>query len=263
MKLVSNWKAIAKKSHSMWAFYLSLVFLLLPEALYYFLALDTNPHLWFWLGVAFLVYGICGRLKDQGIDRTTLRSPLYVVLLAAIIAGGGVFLTGERPHEPADVPRLSQAGPEQLFLQEAIPLVSKWEGLRTEAYLDTIASPPVWTVCYGETVGVKAGDSYTADECAAMLGRRILVYRTGLHRYMTPETLAQRLPPTRDAAYTSLAYNVGVAGAGKSTATKRLNAGDIRGGCEALTWWNKAGGRVIRGLVNRRAEEQAKCLVGA
>jgi GH24 family phage-related lysozyme (muramidase) len=56
--------------------------------------------------------------------------------------------------------------------------------------------------------------------------------------------------------------NVGIAGAGKSTATRRLNAGDIAGGCQALTWWNKAGGRVVRGLVNRRAEEFALCMDG-
>lgn len=32
--------------------------------------------------------------------------------------------------------------------------VGPWEGERTEAYLDRIASPPVWTVCYGEPCGL-------------------------------------------------------------------------------------------------------------
>ncbi|ARC87161.1 hypothetical protein B5V46_00185 [Rhodovulum sp. MB263] len=49
--------------------------------------------------------------------------------------------------------------------------------------------------------------------------------------------------------------NVGVAGAGRSTATRRLSEGDVPGACEALTWWNKAGGRVVAGLRNRRTEE--------
>ncbi|MBN8190431.1 glycoside hydrolase family protein [Salipiger thiooxidans] len=95
-----------------------------------------------------------------------------------------------------------------------------------------------------------------------MLGRRLLEFRSGLHGYLTADTKSRRLPYTRDAAYGSFAYNVGVAGAGKSTAVKRLNAGDIAGGCEALTWWNKAGGRVLRGLVARRAEERDMCLLG-
>ncbi|RWN01047.1 MAG: hypothetical protein EOR86_04125 [Mesorhizobium sp.] len=50
-------------------------------------------------------------------------------------------------------------------------------------------------------------------------------HRTGLHRYFTPATINVRLPARRDAAYTSLAFNVGPAGAAKSTATRRLNAG--------------------------------------
>ena len=47
-----------------------------------------------------------------------------------------------------------------------------------------------------------------------------------------------------------------------SWSTRRLNAGDIAGGCTSLTWWNKAGARVIRGLVNRRADEYQMCMEG-
>jgi len=144
----------------------------------------------------------------------------------------------------------------------AVPLVARWEGKRNTAYLDPIASPPVWTVCYGETRGVRQGDTYTDDQCAAMLARGLVTYRNGLHGYLAPETKATRLTPERDAAYVSLSYNVGISGAGKSTATRRLNAGDIAGGCEALGWWNRAGGRVVRGLVNRRADEVRLCLKG-
>jgi lysozyme len=76
----------------------------------------------------------------------------------------------------------------------------------------------------------------------------------------SPVTIAARLPATRDAAYTSTAFNCGVGGIGKSTATRRLNAGDIAGGCQALTWFDKAGGRVLRGLFERRKREKALCL---
>jgi GH24 family phage-related lysozyme (muramidase) len=60
----------------------------------------------------------------------------------------------------------------------------------------------------------------------------------------------------------SLAYNVGVAATSKSTAVRRLNAGNIRDGCEAIGWYNRAGGRVVRGLVNRRADDTKLCLAG-
>jgi hypothetical protein len=53
-------------------------------------------------------------------------------------------------------------------------------------------------------------------------------HRAGLHRFFSPVTIAARLPATRDAAYTSTAFNCGIGAIGKSTATKRLNAVDGR-----------------------------------
>ena len=162
--------------------------------------------------------------------------------------------------EPVAAPRSSTT--EAATMMVAVPLVAKWEGLRTTAYLDTIASPPVWTVCYGETEGVQPREVRTVEECEAGLRRGLVRYRNGLHAYFQPVTIAERLTPQRDAAFVSLSYNAGIAGIGGSTATRRLNAGDIAGACEAIGWWNKAGGRVIRGLVNRRAEEKALCREG-
>ncbi|MFC3208586.1 glycoside hydrolase family protein [Aquamicrobium soli] len=63
-----------------------------------------------------------------------------------------------------------------------------------------------------------------------------------MHRRSQSATINTRLPPTRDAAYTSTAFNCGSGAIGKSTATRRLNASDIAGDCEALTWWNSGGG---------------------
>ena len=260
MKLVKNWKAIAARSHSMWSIYLGIIVLLVPDILYLLFSLDTSPRLWFVLGLGLLIYGAVGRVKDQGIDRDRLHSPAWIVLLVVLIGAGGAVWTGQRPAAPAPPPPVAAApqdGAETLAY--AVPLVSKWEGLRTVAYRDPVG---IWTICYGETQGVTAGMVKTEMECAAMLSRRLLEFRAGLHRHLTSETLAGRLPPPRDAAYTSFAYNVGVPGAGGSTAVRRLNAGDIAGGCEALTWWNKAGGRVLRGLVARRTEERDLCRRG-
>jgi len=151
---------------------------------------------------------------------------------------------------------------EAATMRVLVPLVAKWEGKKNTAYLDTIASPAVWTVCYGETRGVNRGDTYTDAQCAEMLERGLVTFRDGLHQYFTRETKGLRLTPERDAAYVSLAYNAGIHGIGKSTATRRLNAGDIAGGCEAIGWWTRAGNRVVRGLVNRRADEVQLCLRG-
>ncbi|MEP2781965.1 MAG: lysozyme [Pseudoruegeria sp.] len=148
------------------------------------------------------------------------------------------------------------------FDSVAFDLISKWEGKENHAYFDRIASPPLWTICYGHTKTAQEGQHKTDAECRDLLIEEIAIYRAGLHKHFTADTKAKRLPTTRDAAYTSLAYNVGVRGAGRSTATRRLNAGDIAGGCKALTWWNRAGGRVVRGLVRRRSDEYEFCVEG-
>lgn len=117
-------------------------------------------------------------------------------------------------------------------------------------------------VCFGETLGVKAGDEYSQAECEAMFSRELVDYSNRLHPVFSEETKAKRLHVKRDVAFVSLAYNVGVAGTRKSTAVRRLNEGDVAGACEAITWWNKAGGRVVRGLVRRRSHEYTLCLDG-
>jgi lysozyme len=167
------------------------------------------------------------------------------------------------PATPPGRPPAPVASSEARTLIIAEHLVGQWEGLELDAYLDTIARPPIWTVCYGETEGVRPNEVRTEAQCRAGLRRGLARYRTDLHKYYTPETKATRLPPSRDAAFVSTAWNVGPHGLGKSTAVRRLNAGDILGACEAIGWWNKAGGRVIRGLVNRRSAEQALCRQGA
>ncbi|PTW51921.1 phage lysozyme [Rhodovulum kholense] len=83
-------------------------------------------------------------------------------------------------------------------------------------------------------------------ECEALLRPEVRDYRARLLTFFSAETRARRLSPLWDAVFTSLAINVGVAGAGRSTATRRLNAGDVPGACEGLTWWNKAGEEVVK-----------------
>ncbi|KGD42035.1 phage lysozyme family protein [Burkholderia pseudomallei] len=68
------------------------------------------------------------------------------------------------------------------------------------------------------------------------------------------------------AAAVSFAYNVGANAYCASTTARRFNAGDLRGACRAINeadsgrpQWVTARGRVLPGLVKRRAEERAIC----
>jgi GH24 family phage-related lysozyme (muramidase) len=55
----------------------------------------------------------------------------------------------------------------------------------------------------------------------------------------------------------SLTYNIGAAGFARSTVLRRHKMGDYDGAAKAFLWWNKAGGRVLRGLTRRREAEAA------
>lgn len=135
----------------------------------------------------------------------------------------------------------------------AVPQIAKWEGKRNDPYLDIVKVP---TVCYGETrVPMRR---YSDAECLAMLDKGVREFAEPVARCIP--AIAKR--PYQLAATTSLAYNVGVGGVCGSTAARRFAQGDFKGGCAALKFWNKAGGRVVQGLVNRRADEYRLCMVG-
>lgn len=157
-----------------------------------------------------------------------------------------------------DTPRkaAATAGTAAVVAATAV-FVGPWEGERLEAYLDRIASPPVWTVCYGETKGVQPGDRYTAQQCLDMLAQSLAGYHAQLARCIP--TLPQQ-PQGVQVALTSWTYNVGAGAACGSTLARRANAGDWVGACNQLPRWNKAGGVVVRGLTNRRLAEQKLCL---
>lgn len=190
-------------------------------------------------GLLCAVFAICAPLADP---------PPAPVSPAAIVPGQIVA-------PPALDRQVVAVATPEIAVSEGLPC----DGDRCAAYLDRIADPPVWTICHGETRGVAAGDVRSRDECMASLAPRVAEYWRGVRGCLTDTTLHRRMSAHRGAAYTSLGYNIGIGALCGSTALRRLNAGDIRGGCLALTWYNRAGGRVILGLVNRRAREQADC----
>lgn len=139
----------------------------------------------------------------------------------------------------------------------ATPFVAGWEGKRNHAYLDTIASPPVWTVCYGETDPKFAykGAKYTDKQCMDMLNDSVAGYYKRLASCMSSS-----VPISVQASLLELSYNAGTSAACNSTAMRRANAGDYNGACDAVLMWVKAGGVTIRGLVNRRNASREMCL---
>jgi len=145
------------------------------------------------------------------------------------------------------------------WLAICITVTAASEGLRTVAYRDPVGIP---TICFGETKNVRMGMEYTRKECEDMLGRRLLEFDDGVSRCTTVY-----LPDQRRAAIVSFAYNVGVPTYCASSVARKLNAGDVKGGCQALMLYNKArkAGILITlpGLTRRRTEEREMCLAEA
>lgn len=271
LELIPNWRDVALRSYSQWFLYIGALALVGPEL--WFLATGyqiVSPYALGYVGLALLLAGMVGRvIKQPKIDRPRRRR--LVVFLVGLLSLMMVLAPAARANPVDDFmcrafaicPSVTVGdttlATDEAFLDLGVPFVGEWEGLRLTAYQDIVG---VWTICYGHTRTVVPGEARTQAQCDALLAEELLEYRHGVHAYMNEPTLSSRLPVQRDVAYSSLAFNVGIAGAGGSTAVRRLNAGDIAGGCAALTWWDRAGGRVVRGLALRRAAEYPLCMIG-
>ena len=148
------------------------------------------------------------------------------------------------------------AGAAAVVIATATPFIAKWEGLETTAYRDIVGVP---TVCYGETRGVKMGDTYTKEQCMDMLKVAVGDY----YRKIEPCMTNKDIPVGVQASILELAYNVGTGAACKSTMMKLANQGKYKEACRELDKWVKAGGQTVRGLQNRRADSKVNlCLKG-
>ncbi|MBB3955925.1 glycoside hydrolase family protein [Novosphingobium sediminicola] len=128
-------------------------------------------------------------------------------------------------------------------------------------YLDMIG---VATACDGLTgEGIMVGREFTEGQCAQMLVDRLTA--DGARVMACTPGLALSIPRRDHVRYAalSLGHHVGWPTYCASTMRRQINAGQIRAACTSLTWFNKAGGRVVPGIVARRKREQAICLKDA
>lgn len=135
--------------------------------------------------------------------------------------------------------------------------VPKEEGSSLSAYRDIVG---VWTICEGDTKNVRPGMVETPEGCRHRLEAQLIAHAKPVMA-CTPR-LAEEGRDWQRAAAVSLAYNIGVGAYCRSTVDRRFDAGNWRGGCDAFLMWNKAGGRVVAGLTNRRKREREICLRG-
>lgn len=206
-------------------------------------------------------------------DRATVRSALNVPRRASKVDATPLALLGHWIHEKiiydcgeyamnwldalrtllqkainppaAAEPISSRSG----AIEIATEFIAKWEGCRLAAYLDEAKIP---TIAYGRTTNVRMGDTCTQEQADAWLEEEVEQFRRGVRGAV--------LVPLNDnqlAALTSFAYNCGLAAFRGSTLLRKLNMGDYQGAADQFPVWNRAGNRVVQGLINRRAAERA------
>lgn len=131
--------------------------------------------------------------------------------------------------------------------EEGLALIKKFEGCELTAYK---CSAGVWTIGYGHTKGVEEGMTITKAQAEGMLLEELVEYEDAVKNAVTIS-----LDQCMFDALVSWTYNLGPSNLNASTMLKVLNAGDYDGVPAQIKRWNKAGGKVLEGLIRRREAE--------
>lgn len=146
---------------------------------------------------------------------------------------------------------------------DGIALIKRFEGcarLRTDgmvaAYPDPGTGGEPWTIGWGATGrdhvhGGRIGPQtvWTQAQCDDRLKQDLARYAAGVARALDGAPATQ----VQFDALVSFHYNTGAIA--RATLTQKHIAGDYQGAAREFARWNRAGGRVLKGLVRRRAAE--------
>ncbi len=137
---------------------------------------------------------------------------------------------------------------------KCISLIQQFEGLRLDPYLDSAGIP---TIGYGSIYhldGSKVSmddDTITKSQAVDMLTSHLITLAKNLEPHIDVD-----LSQNQTDAILDLAYNIGIGNFTKSTLLKLLNTDNIEGAAEQFLVWDRAGGKIVAGLTNRRNAEK-------
>jgi lysozyme len=147
-------------------------------------------------------------------------------------------------------------------LKVAVALCKRFEGFSPTPY----ACPAgVATIGYGNTFYENGTKVTLQDKLITQSEAELMLIRSLSTQYLPAVLKASPgliIYPERLGAITDFCFNLGAARYRASTLRKRIDAGDVERAREEILKWNKAGGRVLPGLVKRRAAERALFLAG-
>jgi len=155
---------------------------------------------------------------------------------------------------------------------KALKMISHHEGVRTKPYR---CPARLWTVGVGHvidpnharvpfeernnlTIPEGWNRTFTMEEVNAILAKDLERFERGVLKYCPNAGSKQGWMD----ALVSFSFNVGLGTLQRSTLRQKHNRGDYAGAADELLKYCKAGGKVLRGLENRRKDERALYLGG-
>ena len=137
--------------------------------------------------------------------------------------------------------------------EQGLGLIKQFEGLHLQAYLDPVNIP---TIGYGTIIiagkPVRMGTTITEAQAEAYLEEDISTFVTFVNKLVNVPLSQEQFD-----ACVSFVYNLGPNNFKSSTLLRLLNQGRYDEAQPQFLRWNKAGGRVLRGLTRRRLAEAA------
>ena len=134
-------------------------------------------------------------------------------------------------------------------VESAIDFVEAWEGCRLTAYK---CPAGVWTIGVGHTQDVTEHDEITYERSRDLLRRDLELVKHNLAPFINVHVTEGQF-----VALVSLAFNVGVGYVVRQCPRlmRALNAGDAEACAHEFLDINRAGGKVLAGLTERRRAE--------
>ncbi|UPO88349.1 glycoside hydrolase family protein [Niallia sp. Man26] len=136
-------------------------------------------------------------------------------------------------------------------------LIKSFEGVRLTAY-KAVSTEEHWTIGYGHYgADVREGQTITKAQADKFLKADVARFESAVN-----SNVKVALNQNQFDALVSFTYNCGEGALKRSTLLELLNQGKYIEAADQFDLWNKSGGKVLNGLVKRRAKEKALFLTG-
>jgi len=137
-----------------------------------------------------------------------------------------------------------------------LALIMEFEGLRLDAYPDPATNGEPWTIGYGHTAAAGEPKPVRGMRITAAEAVKILQRDLGIYERAVMACLDRRPNQNQFDAMVSLCFNIGPGNFKTSSVVRYFNAGDDARAAERFLAWNKAAGKVMKGLTRRREAER-------